>query len=271
MANSVLISGGATGIGFAIASHLAQGGHDLVLLSRNQQRLEDAAAKLAEYGANVNIEPCDLRDVSKIEPLMRDILNKHQVGYLVNNAAANFICPTESLSIGGYRAVTDTVATGSFMLTKCCGDYWIRNKVPGRVVNISASYAQGAGPYVVPSAMAKAAIEAMTRSLAVEWGKKQIALNAIALGLFPTPGSVKQLLPNPEMVEQIRSYIPSQRFGDLQEVSRLVHFLLFECGSYLTGETIRLDGAFYHASGAGPFYNLLKDLNESFWEELRKK
>lgn len=271
MAKTVLISGGATGIGRAIASHLASLGHDLVLLSRNQARLDDTAQVLSSHGVKVHVERCDLREVETIEPVMRHILNTHNIGYLVNNAAANFICPTETLSLGGYRAITDTVSTGSFMLTKCCGEHWIRHHVPGRVVNISASYAKGAGPYVVPSAMAKAAIEAMTRSLAVEWGSKNIALNSIALGLFPTPGAVSQLLPSPEMVDQVRSYIPSEQFGDLKEMGRLVHFLLFESGTYLTGETIRLDGAFYHASGPGPFFDLLKNRDEGFWKGLRKK
>jgi NAD(P)-dependent dehydrogenase (short-subunit alcohol dehydrogenase family) len=271
MAKTVLISGGATGIGFAIASHLASLGHELVLLSRNQNRLNAAAETLSETGARVHVEPCDLRDVASVETMMRSILKKYEIGYLINNAAANFICPTETLSIGGYRAITDTVSTGSFILTKCCGDYWIRHGLPGRVVSISASYASGAGPYVVPSAMSKAAIEAMTRSLAVEWGAKQIALNSIALGLFPTPGSVKQLLPDPKMVEHVRSYIPSKQFGELTEVAKLVHFLLFESGLYLTGENIRLDGAFYHASGAGPFFDLLKDMDDDFWKGFRKK
>lgn len=271
MAKAVLISGGATGIGFAIANHLASLGHELILLSRNQERLTAAAEKLSETGAAVHVAPCDLRDVVSVEPTIRGILEKHEIGYLINNAAANFICPTETLSLGGYRAITDTVSTGSFILTKCCGDYWIRHRVPGRVVSISASYANGAGPYVVPSAMSKAAIEAMTRSLAVEWGAKKIALNSIVLGLFPTPGSVKQLLPDPKMVDHVRSYIPSKEFGELLEVAKLVNFLLFESGSYLTGENIRLDGAFYHASGAGPFFDLLKNMDDDFWQGFRKK
>jgi len=272
MAQRIVITGGATGIGFEIAKQLASCSHDLILLSRNEQRLAKVSEQLAqEHGVKVDHYACHLRDESHLQQTVEKINAEHDVFGLVNNAAANFICPTENISANGFHAIFDTVAVGTFLLSKMFGEHWIKANKPGSILSISATYAAGAGPYVVPSAMGKAAVEAMTRSLAVEWADRHIKVNAISPGLFPTPGSVKQLLPNESMVDEVRQYIPSGEFGQLPDLARLAQFLLLESGEYLTGEVIRLDGGFYHASGAGPFFDMLRKLPPEIWQLLRKK
>ena len=272
MSRRIVITGGATGIGLAIAKQLASCSCDLILLSRNEERLSGVAQQLEEdYAVSVSYYACHMRDESALAQTIDAMNAEHDVGGLINNAAANFICPTENISMNGFHAIFDTVAVGTFMLSKMFGEHWIKTGKTGSILSISASYASGAGPYVVPSAMGKAAIEAMTRSLAVEWADRGIKVNAISPGLFPTPGSVKQLLPSAAMVDQVKKYIPRGEFGQLSEIAQLAQFLLVDSGSYLTGEVIRLDGGFYHASGAGPFFDLLKNLSPEAWQLLRKK
>tara|TARA_Y200000002_G_scaffold361883_3_gene348413 strand:+ start:1966 stop:2793 length:828 start_codon:yes stop_codon:yes gene_type:complete len=269
--SAIIVTGGATGIGLAISEHLASQGFDLIIVSRSEERLKSVQARLKKtFSVAVDYAVCHLRDERMVTKVTDELMGNFDVIGLVNNAAANFICPSEKVSSNGFHAIFDTVAVGTFFMTQQIGKHWIESNKQGAIVSISASYGAGAGPYVVPSAMGKAAVESMTRSLAIEWAQKGIRLNAISPGLFPTPGSIKQLLPTPQMLDELKKYIPQGEFGQMESIAALTKFLLVDCGPYLTGEVIKLDGGFYHASGAGPFFDLLRKIDPAVWQQIRK-
>jgi NAD(P)-dependent dehydrogenase (short-subunit alcohol dehydrogenase family) len=188
---------------------------------------------------------------------------------LVNNAAGTFLCPSEELSPNGFSAVVGSVLHGSFHCTRAAGRHWIAAGRPGTVLSILATYAWTGSAFVLPSACAKAGVLAMTRSLAVEWARYGIRLNAIAPGPIPTEAAFGRLFPTQEVVERRRRRIPARRFGKPAEVAELAAFLISDAADWIRGEVVTLDGGEW-LSGAGEFNELL-DASPEFWQELRRR
>ena len=259
----VCITGGASGIGLAIAKQCVELGAKIIIISRNEERLQAASDKL---GDKASYEVLDLRS-KNLESLVEKLMLAYQPTALVNNAAANFLCPSLNLSFNGYQSIVETVMQGSFMLTQAFGKYWLSQGCPGKVVSISAFYGDGAGPYVAASAMAKAAIESMTKSLAVEWGRHNIRLNAIAPGYVKTEGAWKRLLPPSIDEHQFLSSVPLSRLAEPKEIAQAVVFTMLN--HYITGQVLTIDGGVQLASGAGFFSTAPSTLTEQDWEEMR--
>lgn len=265
----ILVTGGATGLGLAMATEFARYGADLVLLGRRQQKLDEAAATLKEHGGSVDTVSCDLRDPEAVESALDSIWEKGGApAVLVNNAAGNFAAPSESLSHRAVDAVLGTVLHGTAYITLGCGKRWLEEDCGGNVLSIVTTYATTGSGWVLPSAMGKAGVLAMTRSLAVEWGGRGIRLNAIAPGPFPTEGAAARLTPDPRLVDVMRRQNPQQRFGDPRELARLAVFMVADECSYLNGEVVTLDGGEW-LQGAGEF-NFLRALTPEDWLKADK-
>lgn len=237
-----LITGGGTGLGRAIASRLAQDGHALVLASRNAEHLHPAADAFRAAGAQVLVQPTDVRDPAGVDLLMREVGRTFgRLDVLVNNAAGNFVVPAESLSPNGWRAVVGTVLDGTFY---CCRAAFplLRQSPRPSIVNIVAAYAWGAGPGTVHSAAAKAGVVALTRTLAVEWAPHGIRVNAVSPGPVHTEGTDAQLWTSAEVVESVTRTVPLSRFGTPEEVAAGVGYLVGPQATYVTGQILAIDG-----------------------------
>lgn len=256
----ILITGGATGLGLAMATEFAKLGANLILLGRREAKLKEAKDIL---GPKAAIFVCDLRDPDQVEATLEAIWQTGPLDTLVNNAAGNFAAPSESLSHRALDAVLATVLHGTSYITLGCGRRWLKDHHQANVLSIVTTYAFTGSGWVLPSAMGKAGILAMTRSLAVEWGGRGIRLNAIAPGPFPTPGATERLAPDPRLIDVMRKQNPLQRFGDPCELARLAAFMVAPQTSYLNGEVITLDGGEW-LQGAGQF-NFLKALSADDW------
>lgn len=262
-----LITGGGTGLGRAMGCRLAQLGANLVLTSRSTDHLAEGAKAMEAHGATVTTIPCDIRDPEAVEAMVSAaVATCGTIDGLINNAAGNIAAPTETLSPNAFNAVVGIVLHGSYYCTQALAKQWIATKQPGRVVSIVTTYAWTGSAYVVPSACAKAGVLAMTRSLAVEWGKYGIRLNAIAPGPFPTAGAWKRLMP-PALEEKMRARNPTGRTGEHGELANLVTYLLSDYAGYINGECITIDGGEWIA-GAGMF-NGLRALSDDAWAALR--
>lgn len=254
----ILITGGGSGLGAAMAQHFASHGAQITICGRTKEKLDTVVGTITDIGQQANGIPTDIRDVDAVESLFSQAETlSGPITALVNNAAGNFLCPTESITPGGFDAIVSTNLYGTFNCTQAAGKRWIANKIPGRVVSIVTTYASIGSAFVVPSAVSKAGIVALTRSLAVEWGRNQIRLNAIAPGPIPTEGAFSRLVPTPEIEANLKSRVPLGRFGEPVEVADLAAFLLSDLSSYLTGEVIALDGGEHLAVG-GQFNDLLR-------------
>lgn len=254
----ILITGGGSGLGAAMARHFASLGGQVTICGRTQEKLDSVVTEITECGGKALGIPADIRDVEAVEAMFEAAENQAgQVTALVNNAAGNFLCPTEAITPRGFDAIVGTNLYGSFNCTQAAGRRWIKNKIGGRVVSIVTTYAEIGSAFVVPSAVSKAGVVALTRSLSVEWGRHQIRLNAIAPGPVPTAGAWKRLVPSPEIEENLRTRVPLGRFGEPDEVAQLAAFLISDLSSYLTGEVIALDGGEHLAVG-GQFNELLR-------------
>jgi NAD(P)-dependent dehydrogenase (short-subunit alcohol dehydrogenase family) len=258
----ILVTGGGSGLGFAMASAFASYGASLCLLGRRQQKLEEAAARLP---GTVQIVTCDIRDPQAVEGALEQIWQDSPLDVLVNNAAGNFAAPSESLSHRAVDAVLGTVLHGTAYITLGCGRRWLAEGRQGNVLSIVTTYASTGSGWVLPSAMGKAGIVAMTRSLAVEWGGRGIRLNAIAPGPFPTEGATERLAPDPRLLEVMRRQNPLQRFGDPAELANLAVFMVAPQNSYMNGEVVTLDGGEW-LQGAGQF-NFLRALSAEDWQK----
>ncbi len=264
----ILVTGGGTGLGKEMASHYAQHGADLYICGRRENVLKETATEIEDkYDVNVNYETLDIRASNDVEDYIDRIFQDAPLDGLVNNAAGNFISPTKDLSHKGFDAIANIVFHGTFYITHSVGKRWIDLKHKGSIISILTTWVWTGSPYVVPSAMSKSGLNAMTKSLAAEWGKYGIKVNAIAPGPFPTKGAWERLNPGGNNDSEFMGSVPVGRLGDMSELQNLATFLMADGCDYLTGQTIAIDGAQY-LTGGGTFSNLDK-VSEDDWEQLR--
>jgi NAD(P)-dependent dehydrogenase (short-subunit alcohol dehydrogenase family) len=270
-----LITGGGTGLGRAMGEYFLTLGANLVITSRKLEVLENTAREMeAKSGGKVLPLSCDVREMEQVETMWQQANEEFgRIDGVLNNAAGNFISPTEMLSTNAFNTVVDIVQRGTTNMTLTAGKYWIENKQPGTFLNIVTTYAWTGSGYVVPSAVAKAGVLALTRSLAVEWAKYKIRSNAIAPGPFPTEGAWSRLLPG-ELVKKFdpAKKVPVGRVGEHQELANLAAYLMSDYASFVNGEVVTIDGGEW-LKGAGEFSHL-DQIPDEMWKQLassRKK
>lgn len=267
----ILITGGGTGIGLSIGRRFLSLGADLVICGRREPVLAEAAGSLMrETGGKVAYKRCDVRDAGLVDELLDWIWRDAPLDGLVNNAAGNFIAQSETLSPRAVDAVLGIVLHGSAYATLGCGKRWLVEGRPASVLSIVTTYAWTGSAYVVPSAMAKAGVLAMTRSLAVEWGGRGIRLNAIAPGPFPTEGAWERLVPKPELAAAFAAKNPLRRAGRHEELANLAAFLMAEETGYINGEVVTIDGGEW-LQGAGQFNFIGPLMSDADWQALKPK
>lgn len=265
----ILVTGGGTGLGKEMATHFAQHGAEIFICGRRNNVLEETAQELKEkFDTPVHYQTLDIRSYQDVDHYIESIFQTGPLDGLVNNAAGNFISPTKDLSPRGFDAIANIVFHGTFYVTHAVGTRLIELQHKASIVSILATWVWTGSAYVVPSAMSKTGLDAMTKSLAVEWGPYGIRLNAIAPGPFPTEGAWARLSPNGELNESsYEKSIPLGRAGEMEELQNLATFLLADGCEYLTGQTIGLDGAQY-LTGGGTFSNL-SEVTDDQWSEIR--
>ena len=266
----IVITGGGSGLGKAMTKYFMELGAKVAITSRDLEKLKTTSAELeAETGGTCLPVQCDVRHYEEVEAMLQEVLKVYgKVDVLLNNAAGNFISPTERLSANAFDTIIDIVLKGSKNCTLAFGKHWIDTKQESStVLNIVTTYAFTGSAYVVPSATAKAGVLAMTRSLAVEWAKYGIRTNAIAPGPFPTKGAWDRLLPG-DLKEKfdLSKKVPLKRVGDHQELANLAAYLVSDFSAYINGEVIVIDGGEW-LKGAGQF-NLLEAVPEEMWDML---
>ncbi|MFZ0805796.1 MAG: SDR family oxidoreductase, partial [Candidatus Sulfotelmatobacter sp.] len=259
----ILITGGGTGLGKGMAARFVELGATVHICGRREEVLEQTAAELSAKGP-VHALPCDVRNLDAVEAVIDSIWSEAPLDILVNNAAGNFIARTEELSAGAWNSVIGIVLMGTLNCTMACGRRWLKDSHAGTVLSISATYAPVGSAYVVPSAVSKAGVEALTRSLAVEWGDRGIRMNAIAPGPIPTQGAFSRVLPHPGLEKLALDRNPLHRFGTVEELANLAAFLVSDQSGYINGEVIRMDGGEF-LQGAGEFSSLGRVLREEDW------
>ncbi len=266
---TILITGGGTGLGKSMALRFAELGANLIITSRKQEVLESAAREIEKKGAKVFFKAADIRNYDQVEAVFEDGGKAFgQIDILVNNAAGNFISPTELLSPNAFNSVVGIVLNGSFHCTLAAGRRWINQQRGGRVLSIVTTYAWTGSAYVVPSACAKAGVLAMTRSLAVEWAKYKIRLNAIAPGPFPTDQAWENLVP-PGFEEKWKKRIPLGRTGRHEELANLASYLISDNADYINGEVVTIDGGEW-ICGAGEM-NMLTEMTPEDWTKMAER
>ena len=263
----ILVTGGGTGLGKEMASHYAEHGAELYICGRRLNVLEETANELKEkFNAKVHFETLDIRASKDVDEYIERIFEEGPLDGLVNNAAGNFISPTKDLSHKGFDAIANIVFHGTFYITHSVGRRWIDLGHKGSIISILTTWVWTGSPYVVPSAMSKSGLNAMTQSLAAEWGKYNIKVNAIAPGPFPTKGAWDRLNPGGNDEGSMGS-VPLGRVGEMVELQNLATFLMADGCDYLTGQTIGIDGAQY-LTGGGTF-SALDKLSDDDWEQMR--
>ena len=267
---SIIVTGGGTGLGKSMALRFAELGADLVITSRRKEVIEKTAEELREHGGKVLAIACDVRDPDQVNDMVSQTVNEFgKIDILLNNAAGNFISPTEDLSPNAFKTVVDIVLNGTFNCTQAAGKV-MREKDGGVILNIVTTYAWTGSGYVVPSASAKAGVLAMTRSLAVEWAKYGIRTVAIAPGPFPTKGAWSRLAPPGLGIEKkMKDRIPLKRLGEHIELANLATYLISDQAAYINGEVVTIDGGEW-LKGAGEM-NDLEKIPKAAWKLLQMK
>jgi NAD(P)-dependent dehydrogenase (short-subunit alcohol dehydrogenase family) len=265
----ILITGGGTGLGKGMADRFLELGAEVYICGRREEVLKQTAAELSAKGT-IHALTCDVRTLDAVEAMIDSIWNTAPLDALVNNAAGNFIARTEELSPRAFESVIGIVLMGTLHCTLGCGRRWLKAAHSGTVLSISATYAPVGSAYVVPSAVSKAGVEALMRSLAVEWGNRGIRMNAIAPGPIPTQGAFSRVLPRPELETLALDRNPLHRFGTVEELANLAAFLVSDGSAYINGEVIRMDGGEF-LQGAGEFSNLERILTEKDWQAIKPK
>lgn len=266
----IVVTGGGSGLGKSMTRYFLQLGARVAITSRSIEKLKGTAEELSsETGGTCLPIECDVRHIEQVESMHQKVLEHFgKVDILLNNAAGNFIAPTERLSSNAFDTILDIVLKGTKNCTLTFGKHWIKTKQKNtNVLNIVTTYAFTGSGYVVPSACAKAGVLAMTRSLAVEWAKYGMRFNAVAPGPFPTKGAWDRLLPAPIKKKfDPKKRIPLGRVGEHQELANLAAYIVSDFGAYLNGEVITLDGGEW-LKGAGQFNNL-EQVSKTMWDVL---
>ncbi len=266
-----LITGGGTGIGRNIAKRYLELGARVAICGRREEVLAQTSEELAkETGGEILYHPCDIRDPDQVESLLDWLWSGGAPHGLVNNAAGNFIARSEELSSRAFDAVVRIVLNGTAYMTLGCGRRWLAEERKASVLSIVTSYAWTGSGYVLPSAMAKSGVLAMTRSLAVEWGPRGIRFNAIAPGPFPTKGAWDRLVPLPKLARGLEERIPLGRAGDHQELADLAVYLMADGSAYVNGDVVTIDGGEW-LKGAGQFSYVGDIMTDEDWETIRPK
>lgn len=265
----ILVTGGGTGLGKSMAACFLQLGAEVHICGRRKIVCDETATELmAEHGGRVTSHRVDIRNALAVEEMIETIFRDGPLTDLINNAAGNFISRSEELSPRGFDAVANIVMHGTFYVTQAVGKRWIALKQPGNVVSITTTWVRNGSPYVVPSAMSKSAIHAMTMSLATEWGRYGIRLNTIAPGEIPTEGMSKRIKPGDEAGARTKAMNPMGRVGTMEELQNVAVFLISGGCDWISGETIAMDGAQALAMG-GNFYQL-RDWSDDDWKTARE-
>lgn len=269
---TILITGGGTGLGRSMGTYFLKLGANLIIISRKLDVLQEAAKEMEqETGGKVLPLACDIRNIEEVEKVIQEgLAHFGSIDGLVNNAAGNFISPTERLSSNAFSSIIDIVLKGTVNCTLTLGKHWIAQKQAAAVLNIVTTYAFTGSAYVAPSAAAKGGVLALTRSLAVEWGKYGIRHNAIAPGPFPTKGAWERLLPG-DLAEDFdfKKRVPLKRVGEHQELANLAAFLMSDFSGFINGEVITIDGGEW-LQGAGQF-SALEAVPEQMWDVLEQQ
>jgi NAD(P)-dependent dehydrogenase (short-subunit alcohol dehydrogenase family) len=266
----ILVTGGGTGLGREIAAQYLSLGATVHICGRRKGVLDESAAELgAAHRGSVQTHACDIRDAGAVDAMIQRIWDEGgPLTGLVNNAAGNFISRTEDLSPRGFDAIANTVLHGTFYVTHAIGKRWIAGGHPGSVISIIVTWVWTGSPFVVPSAMSKAGVHVMTQSLAVEWGRHGIRLNAIAPGPFPVEGMAARLNPGQTVEARGAAKNPMGRIGRMAEIRNLATFLMADGCEWLTGQTIALDGAAHLATHGG--FSDLGAWTDADWTRARE-
>ena len=268
---TIIVTGGGTGLGRSMTTYFLTIGANVVICSRKDEVIQQTAKELKdETGGNILAVACDVRKPLEVDEVLKQAVAEFgSVDGLVNNAAGNFISPTERLSPKAFDVIVDIVLKGSYNFSLALGKYWIEKKIKGVMLNIVTTYAWTGSAYVVPSACAKAGVLALTRSLAAEWSKYGIRANAIAPGPFPTEGAFSRLFPESVLkdIDPLQR-IPTKRFGEHQELANLAGYLMSEYSAYVNGEVMTIDaGEWLYNAGE---FTLMDKVPAEAWDEVEK-
>jgi len=270
----VVVTGGGTGLGRSMAMRCAELGASVTINGRREEPLETTVSDIREAGGTAEGISTNVRDVESVNEFFDEAEERQgPVTHLINNAAANFLAAAEDISPNGFDAIIKTNLYGTFYCTQACGKRWIDREEGGVVLSIATTYAETGSAFVLPSAMSKAGIVAMTRSLAAEWGTAGIRLNAIAPGPFPTEGAWERLVPGADMEEQMKQRIPLRRFGEPEELANLAVFMLSDVSSYMNGELVTFDGGEVLTAGGqfNDFTRMSRETIKSMMEMMKPK
>jgi NAD(P)-dependent dehydrogenase (short-subunit alcohol dehydrogenase family) len=266
---AIFLSGGGSGLGRSMALHFASLGAKIFVIGRREEPLRQVCEEIATSGGSAAFASCDVRDHAAVEAAAQNAYEElGRIDTVINNAAGNFMARTETLSANAFNAVVSIVLNGTFHCTQAFAKKWIAEQSGGNILNIVTTYAaaNSGSAFVVPSACAKAGVLAMTTSLAVEWAKYRIRVNAIAPGPFPTEGAWSRLMPSKQFEEHARESHPMKRFGRHEELTNLAAFLVSDMSEYINGECVVIDGGLW-LRGAGEFNDLLM-LPDAAWEAM---
>ena len=265
----ILITGGGTGLGKASAQRFLELGAEVHICGRRQEVLAATEQELRQRtGGKIHSHRCDVKDAAAVEQMIAAIWADGPLDVLMNNAAGNFLARAEELSLGAFQAVIGIVLMGTLHTTLACGRRWLASGHHAVVLNVTTTYTETGSAFVVPSAVSKSGVQALTRSLAVEWGPRSIRMNAIAPGPIPTEGAFSRLLPRPELEQLAKQKNPLGRFGTVEEFANLAAFLVSDGSGYINGEVVTMDGGEW-LEGAGEFTSLGRQLTEKEWQMMK--